>query len=262
MMPSSSIKQSAPRHSVFLLAHRRQRPSSRRSAQFAAPRTGNLVAHRTVRSSTAPLAPALCRKSIVATAAIQPSQASRRGEIPIEPRRAVVALQTDRDFVPWRFSNAGHRASGPSPHFRRSKTLYGAITVKADLQSFYSIRLGTMFSSRPNFDWLPRTVTVKGGRRPSRSDLALTVTSTATSYVGRDELFCSAGRQDNSEGSSSSGAEIAPQPCIRSVREDRTMMQSCASAAKLRGGGSILHSGLEAMVYGGSLPPRIVIGRP
>jgi len=27
------------------------------------------------------------------------------------------------------------------------------------------------------------------------------------------------------------------------------MMQSCASAAKLRGGGSILHSGLEAMVF-------------
>jgi hypothetical protein len=26
-------------------------------------------------------------------------------------------------------------------------------------------------------------------------------------------------------------------------------MQSCASAAKLRGGGSILHSGLEAMVF-------------
>ena len=29
----------------------------------------------------------------------------------------------------------------------------------------------------------------------------------------------------------------------------RTMMQSCASAAKLRGGGPILHSGLEAMGY-------------
>ena len=27
------------------------------------------------------------------------------------------------------------------------------------------------------------------------------------------------------------------------------MMQSCASAAKLLGGGSILHSGLEAMVF-------------
>ena len=27
---------------------------------------------------------------------------------PRRARRAVVALQTDRDFVPWRFSNAGH----------------------------------------------------------------------------------------------------------------------------------------------------------
>jgi hypothetical protein len=41
-------------------------------------------------------------------------------------------------------------------------------------------------------------------------------------------------------------SSIAPQPCIRSIREDRTMMQSCASVAKLRGGGSILHSGLES----------------
>ena len=29
---------------------------------------------------------------------------------------------------------------------------------------------------------------------------------------------------------------------------DRTMMQSCASSAKLRGGGPILHSGLKAVV--------------
>jgi hypothetical protein len=41
-----------------------------------------------------------------------------------------------------------------------------------------------------------------------------------------------------------------------------TMMQSCASAAKLQGGGPILHSGLEAMGYIGSPPPRIVIGSP
>ena len=90
-----------------------------------------------------------------------------------------------RDFVPWRFSVAGHITAWIATTCRRPKTLYGAITVKADLQSFYSIRLGTIFSSRPNFDWLPRTVTVKGGRRLSRSDLPLTVTSTATSYVGR-----------------------------------------------------------------------------
>ena len=227
-----------------MLAHRRQRPSSRRSAQFAAPRTGNLVAqhssilHRTARTLALPQIDRGNRRD-PAISGLTPWLNPHRA------RRAVVALQTDRDFVPWRFSNAGHRTSGPPPHFRRSKTLYGAITVKADLQSFNLFislfdQLVTIFSSRPSFDWPPRTVTVKGGRRPSRSDLPLTVTSTAAGY---------AGRQDNSEGSSSSGAEIAPQPCIRSIREDRTMMQSCASAAKLRGGRSILHSGLEAMVF-------------
>jgi hypothetical protein len=38
------------------------------------------------------------------------------------------------------------------------------------------------------------------------------------------------------------------------------MMQPCASAAKLRGGGSILKDGAEAMVVVGAPPPRIVIG--
>ena len=38
------------------------------------------------------------------------------------------------------------------------------------------------------------------------------------------------------------------------------MMQPCASAAKLRGGGPILHDGMEAMGSFGSPPPRIVIG--
>ena len=38
------------------------------------------------------------------------------------------------------------------------------------------------------------------------------------------------------------------------------MMQPCASAAKLRGGGPILQSGLEAMSDTGSPPPRIVLG--
>jgi len=33
-------------------------------------------------------------------------------------------------------------------------------------------------STRPGFRWPPRAVTAKGGRRPSRSDLSLTVTST------------------------------------------------------------------------------------
>src|SRR3954470_14190027 len=40
------------------------------------------------------------------------------------------------------------------------------------------------------------------------------------------------------------------------------MMQPCASAAKLRGGGPILHRGSAAMLPLGSPPPRTVIGRP
>jgi hypothetical protein len=36
------------------------------------------------------------------------------------------------------------------------------------------------------------------------------------------------------------------------------MMQACASAAKLRGGGPILDHGIETMVDFGSPPPRIV----
>ena len=38
----------------------------------------------------------------------------------------------------------------------------------------------------------------------------------------------------------------------------RTMMQSCASAARLQGGGPILSLGVKAMGTGGSPPPRIV----
>ena len=49
--------------------------------------------------------------------------------------------------------------------------------------------------------------------------------------------------------------------CGRSLRIG-TMMQPCASAAKFRSGGSILHSGLTAMLTLGAPPPRIVIGPP
>src|SRR3954465_2415015 len=42
--------------------------------------------------------------------------------------------------------------------------------------------------------------------------------------------------------------------------EGLTMMQSCASAAKLRGGGPILENGVETMRCFGSPPPRIIIG--
>jgi hypothetical protein len=40
------------------------------------------------------------------------------------------------------------------------------------------------------------------------------------------------------------------------------MMQSCASAVKLRGGGPILFLGTKAMAQTGTPPPRTVIGDP
>jgi hypothetical protein len=79
------------------------------------------------------------------------------------------------------------------------------------------------------FYWPLRAATVKGGRRPSRSDLPLTVVSTAACLlVGRRPVpgswllygDFSVGSFHDTEGSSPSGASIAPQTCIRSVHED------------------------------------------
>src|SRR4029453_16624218 len=50
---------------------------------------------------------------------------------------------------------------------------------------------------------------------------------------------------DDQRGACHRARIIAPQPCIRSVQRDLTMMQSCASAAKLRGGGPILENGVK-----------------
>jgi hypothetical protein len=50
---------------------------------------------------------------------------------------------------------------------------------------------------------------------------------------------------DDQRGACQRARIIAPQPCIRSVHRGLTMMQSCASAAKLRGGGPILENGVK-----------------
>src|SRR4051812_22280643 len=52
---------------------------------------------------------------------------------------------------------------------------------------------------------------------------------------------------DDQRGACQRARIIAPQPCIRSVQRDLTMMQSCASAAKLRSGGPILENGVNTM---------------
>jgi hypothetical protein len=71
-------------------------------------------------------------------------------------------------------------------------------------------RLAT--SPRPDliFASAPRGATVKG-RRPSLSDLPLTVVSTAPGLLGRVDCACSffVNRATNSEGSAPSGANVA-----------------------------------------------------
>ena len=52
---------------------------------------------------------------------------------------------------------------------------------------------------------------------------------------------------DDQRGACHRARIIAPHPCIRSVHGGLTMMQSCASAAKLRGGGPILENGVNTM---------------
>src|SRR4051794_24941483 len=52
---------------------------------------------------------------------------------------------------------------------------------------------------------------------------------------------------DDQRGACRRARIIAPQPCMRLVHKDLTMMQSCASAAKLRGGGPILENGVDTM---------------
>ena len=81
-------------------------------------------------------------------------------------------------------------------------------------------------SSRPDFRGALRAAAVKGGRRPSRSDLPLTAASTASDLLSRDDTgvvspFVQIDNGDDTEGSSPSGALRAPRTCIRPTREDR-----------------------------------------
>src|SRR5215213_7790321 len=64
-----------------------------------------------------------------------------------------------------------------------------------------------------------------------------------------------------SEGSSPLAVRVSRRELVfGGSRGARTMMQPCASAAKLRGGGPIPHRGSAAMLALGSPPPRTVIG--
>ena len=104
-------------------------------------------------------------------------------------------------------------------------------------------------SPRPDllFARLLRAAAVKGGRRPSQSDLPLTAASTAADLRDRGGPRFATGTIPR--GSSPSCAQIARHELVfgRSVRI-ATTMQSCASAAKLREGGPILNRGARTIV--------------
>ena len=75
----------------------------------------------------------------------------------------------------------------------RPVDLYGAIGVKAFVEGHLLVRLaGDISSSRPDFPGTMRAVAVKGGRRPSHSDLPLTGASTASRFLSRATRVCPA----------------------------------------------------------------------
>jgi hypothetical protein len=77
------------------------------------------VAPRPDRSFTPTYPTTLGRKPIAATVTIQPQRARTRGEIPIAP--AAPPPHTYRDFVPWRFLDAGRHSAWKGSSCRRPK---------------------------------------------------------------------------------------------------------------------------------------------
>ena len=93
---------------------------------------------------------------------------------------------------------------------------------------------------------------IAGHPAPSRSDLSLTVTSTAAGFAGSGEPPFPAGVKSRRQMSRGEFAEPgakgrAADLYVVDLPVDLTMMQPCASVAKLRGGGPILDCGSKTM---------------
>ncbi len=103
-----------------------------------------------------------------------------------------------------------------------------------------------------------RAEAVKAGRRSS---------PTARTDLGRPRLdsiehdgTLDAIGDDDPRGARFPGADQSRHDLVSGGSKTRTMMHSCASAAKLRGGGPILFPGMKAKGAIGTPPPRTVIG--
>ena len=119
MMPSPSIyTYSNARHSYRLSAGIAQARIA--ALTFNSCHATNPVALPADRSFTPTHATLVRRKPIAATASIQPQQARTCGKIPIAP--AAPPPHTSRDFVPWRFLDAGYKSARIVSASRRPKT--------------------------------------------------------------------------------------------------------------------------------------------
>lgn len=113
----------------------------------------------------------------------------------------------------------------------------------------------TRGSARPS-----RAGAVKVGRRTNLSRCFALARPYLDSFEHAGTVGC--GRDDDQRGARFR-ARISRATTLYPVGPGtRTMMQSCASAAKLRGGGPILPLGMTAMGQLGTPPPRTVIGGP
>jgi hypothetical protein len=108
----------------FSPALRRQRPRSRRTASVVRALTANIVMQRSTDASTPACTVALSPKAIASNSALQSPQASPRGQIPIT--FAAPPPPTFRDFVPWRFSDAGRHGPWMASSCRRPRNLHNS----------------------------------------------------------------------------------------------------------------------------------------
>src|SRR5487761_2571703 len=109
---------SAPFWPALARQHTRLRPSER----LARDRSANPVEQRAIRSFAPARMPRIRANAIRSPAAAQLPQHSPRRQIPIAP--AAPSVPTPRDFLPWRFSDAGRSSTWIVPPLPASENLH------------------------------------------------------------------------------------------------------------------------------------------
>ena len=174
---------------------------------------------------------------------------SRRAQNPIAP--AAPWVPTSRGFLPCRLSDTGPGVCRTLRHGPESETLVWGLGSQA-VNSRHSFFLHSSFFVRLEKPVSSSRPTHSGGRRAqglSRTALLERRRRLVLDWPEHDGTLGAVGM--TIRGEPALARAIAPQPCIRWAAKTPTMMHSCASAAKLRGGGPILHNGMTAMVYAG-----------